>query len=429
MNRSRTVLWTIVLAAAGLVFSGEAFATGGGSMYSALGIGDLSSGMSVRNLGMGYAGVAATSGGYLNMTSPGSWAALYRTRLEAGALYQGFSSTDGNASRYISDINLFDATVGFPIYPAKGIALVAGFTRYSTVDFDTYTDRTGYTSIDTIPYSLHHHGTGGIGVGKLGVSCAPVSWLALGASFDYYFGTIEYVRTFVPSSTAFSGALFDRTTTYHGPGATFGFIFSGFGGLAKSLQPLTLGLSISSRSRMTGSDETILSFGGDLVTYPVEKDTSVGVEGETVIPVSYTVGLAYRWDDRYLFAADYSTQLWRHSSFNGVTPADLRNASRIGVGVETVPSREPSASWSERVSLRIGGMYGSTYYQPNGTAINQWMVTAGASLPISSEAMLHIAAEYGARGTTANGLIRDHILRLTASISVGEQWFVPIPEE
>ncbi len=429
MNKARVFVCTLFLSTVCMAIPSGAFATGGGSMYSALGIGDLTSGLNVRNLGMGYTGVGISTGNYLNMNSPGSWAGIMRTRLEAGATYQGFSSTDGNASRYISDITLRDATLGFPIDPAKGIALVAGFTRYSNVDFDTYTNSTGYASNDTIPYSLHHQGNGGIGVGKLGASYAPTAWLALGASFDYYFGTIEYVRTFLPTSSAYSGGLFDRTTSYHGPGGTFGFIFSGFGGIAGSLKSMTLGFSISSRSRVISSKSTILSFGGDLVNYPVEKDTTAGVSGEIDIPVTYTVGLAYVLDNRYLLATDFSAQLWRNSSFDGAPPSDLQNASRIGFGIETLPSREPTASWSERVAVRIGAMFGSTYYKPNATGIDQWMVTAGATLPLSSEARIHLAAEYGARGTTANGLIKDHIFRLTASVSVGERWFVPLVEE
>ena len=225
-----------------------ALASGGGSNYSSLGIGDLTGGLSVRNIGMGYAGVALSSSSALNMNAPATWAGLTRTRLEAGAVYQGFSSRDALTSRYIADINFLDAKVGFPISPSKGIALVAGFSRYSNVDFDTYESSTGYTSLDTIPYSIHHQGSGGLGVGKLGLSYAPVRWLSLGASFDYYFGTVNYIRTLATTSTTFVGSRFDRTTSYHGPGGTFGVLLNDFGWISDALKTLAVGASVTSRS-------------------------------------------------------------------------------------------------------------------------------------------------------------------------------------
>lgn len=407
----------------------SARATGGGSMYSSLGIGDLTGGLSVRNLGMGYTGVALSSNSALNLNSPASWAGIMRTQLEAGATYQGFSSTDGINSRYIADITLLDAKVGFPISPEHGITLVGGFTRYSNVDFDTYEQGIGYTAADTIPYSIHHQGNGGLGLGKLGLSYSPFSWLSVGASFDYYFGSIHYTRTFAPTSTSYLGAQFSEITSYHGPGGTFGVMITGFPWITPSLNTLSVGASVSTRSDVTTSSQTTLGFGSDPTNYPTEMDTAATVEGATIIPLSYTVGVAYVAASRYVIAADFAAQLWRQSAINGVTPSDLGNSSRIGIGFERTPSRDANASWAERVALRLGANYGTLYYRPQETAIRQWLVTGGATLPLSRTSRLAIAIEYGARGTTTDGLIRDRILRLTASVSLGEQWFVQLPEE
>ncbi len=407
----------------------SALAAGGGSMYSSLGIGDLSGGLGVRNFGMGYTGVALSSGTALNLNSPASWAGIARTQLEAGATYQGFSSTDGVASRYIADITLLDAKVGFPISTAHGIAFVGGFSRYSNVDFDTYESGTGYAGADTIGYSIHHQGDGGLGVGKLGLSYTPLPWLAVGASFDYYFGTIHYIRTFAPTSTSYDGARFTETTTYHGPGGTFGVLVTGFDWIAPSLKTLAFGASFSTRSDVKNSSQTVLGFGSDPTNYPSEEDTSAAIDGTVVIPVAYTVGLAYTAGSRYVFATDFSAQLWKHSTFNGVAPSELGNSSRIGIGFERSSSRETNASWGERVALRLGATYGTLYYRPKNTAINQWLITGGATLPLSRTSRLALGLEYGARGTTSNGLVRDHIFRITASVSLGEQWFVQLPDE
>lgn len=429
MTTNRFLLRSLSIISIVILVSTSMYAGDGGSIYSLLGIGDLTGTLSVRSLGMGSTGVAISSSSALNMMAPATWAGLSRTRLEAAAMYQGFSSNDGLTSRFIADLNLLNAQVGFPIAPSKGISLVAGFSRYSDVSYDTYSSGTGYTGPDTIPYSIHYQGTGGIGLGQLGLSYAPLAWCSVGASFDYYFGSVENIRTLTSSSSSYLGSRFDRITSYHGPGGTFGVLFNSLGWIAGGLKPLAIGASFSTRNNVTSSAQSILTFGSDPVTTPTEADTTADLSGAIVIPITYTVGASYAAGSRYLVAADFTAQLWKESSFNGAPPSDLGNATRFGFGIEREPSRETNPTWAERVALRIGGSFGTLYYHPKNTAINQWLVTAGASLPLSSSSRMHLALEYGERGTLTNGLTKDHVFRLTAAISVGEEWFVQLPED
>lgn len=404
------------------------FAGGGGSTYSMLGIGDRHEVTSIRNIGLGYAGSSIASAQYLNLDAPATWSRLNRVRLEGGLIYQGISTSDGKASRYIANTSFGGVSIGIPISMDNGVVLAAGFIPYSTVDYDTHIGGAGYTSTDTIPYDVHYSGTGSIGAGKFGLSYAPTTFLSLGGSFDYYVGSLTNIRQFEPTNTSLYGAEVTHSTTYKGSGATIGVLFNGFEFLAPALRTFSLGATFSSRVAMSSSSQNFLGFGSTSNTFTAEQDTSAETAGGIVIPLTYTLGASYAAGERLLFAVDYASQKWKNSS-QAVSATNLRNSWSIRAGMERVPTREVNAPWVQRVALRFGGEYSATYYNPNGVGINQWLLTAGASMPISFEARLHLALEFGQRGKTGAQLARDTFLRLNASLSVGEIWFVRMEEE
>ena len=103
--------------------------------------------------------------------------------------------------------------------------------------------------------------------------------------------------------------------------------------------------------------------------------------------------------------------------------------SRFGIGLERIPARDLGASWTDRVSLRLGMAITNTYFSPYNTGITEWDLTGGFSTPLSGDARLHVALVYGWRGTTNGNLSKDHIFRLNASISLSELWFIRSDEE
>jgi hypothetical protein len=405
------------------------FAADGGSSYSMMGLGDLRAASGVRSIGMGSAGTALQSAQYINLDAPATWSLLSRIRLEGGFLYEGFNSTDGMTSRYLAKLGFQEASIGFPVSTQNGMALVIGVAPYSNVNFDTYQSGTGVTSLDTIPYTMHHTGTGGVGVGKIGMSWTPIKEVSVGASFDYYFGLMEYTRTYIPDNTTYGGMEVNKKTSFRGSGATVGILWSSLGRIAEVLKPFSLGLTVSSRVSLTSPSQSSIGYGSNILAGPSEVDTTAEYPGQAVIPLRLTIGAAYNASDRLVAVADYSMQQWTQSSFDGFTPATLRDMSRIGVGIERVPLRELDARWLDKVSVRFGAAMTSTYYNPRSTAITEWVLTAGFSMPISPDARLHLAAEYGWRGTTTNNLVRDRIFRLSGSLSLSELWFVRQDED
>ncbi len=409
-RRSRFLALTIVLA------SHTMLAGSGGSIYSLIGIGDLRYLPSVRAAGMGFAGYAFTSPYSINTLSPATWGKIDRARVEASMLYEGFSSSNTTTSRFLARGDVSGAILAFPLSSAQGIVLAAGFTPYSKVDYNTYSSGSYVTPADTLLYSLHYTGQGGISKGLLGLSYAPTHSVSVGASLNYLFGTIERATVMTPRTSTYYPGTQNEETTMNGPTVTLSVLLDSLGGVADSLQPFSFGLVATTRASLTSTHRFTYTFSD-------QADTSSEDTNIMTVPASFGVGIAYHPSERWILALDYATQAWSTIEYQGKTPEGLKDAWMVGFGVERGPAREAGVPLLDRIAYRLGFNYESTYYNPNGNGINAWTITGGLGLPVSSDARLNLAIDYGMRGTTSNGLIQDKILRFSASLSISEQWF------
>ena len=133
-------------------------------------------------------------------------------------------------------------------------------------------------------------------------------------------------------------------------------------------------------------------------------------------------------DGRYLIGTDVSFQDWSRYEEIGRHPTELRNSFRWSIGAERLPARQPT-SFGSRVAYRLGFNYNATYYRVKNESLNELFVAGGIGFPLGPEARLNVAVEYGFRGTTANQLQEDNIVRFMVTLNIGELWFVRPPEE
>jgi hypothetical protein len=395
-----------------------AHAGAGGSAYSLFGIGDIRYLPSTRSAGMGYTGLGLSSANFINSIQPAAWSRINRTRVETGVLYEGYSSSDGNKSIYLANSSFAGALLAIPISTDNGIVTVLGFTPYSTVNYNFFVGGT----LDGIEYEINHAGSGGLSRGIAGLSYSPFSDFAVGASFNYMFGLIDRTTSFSPTyRPSYAGGTITKTSSMHGITVTAGGMFNGFGRIAESLQPFSLGVVATTGSNLKTEQQTKFDF-------QTESDTLPATNGGMTIPLAYGIGLAYQASDRYLVAADYYAQQWGSATFDGIDPSEIRNSYRIGLGGERLPERD-ATEWAVGLAYRLGLYYNSTYYKIEGQPINEWGITGGIAIPLFGDARLNTAFEYGIRGTTTGGLVKDKIFRMTFSVMLSEPWFRRYEEE
>jgi hypothetical protein len=349
MTKKSTTLTFALLLACNTVFAGS-----GGSIYSFLGIGDIRYMPNVRAAGMGYAGYALSSPYAINNLSPATWGKIDLARVEASMLYEGFQSSTATSSRYLAKADVASAYLAFPLSTANGIVLAAGFTPYSKVDYNTYATGSYVTASDTMDYTMHYVGTGGISKGQLGLSYAPTHSISLGASINYLFGTMERSSTQTPVNSAYYYGTENEQATMSGPTATVAVLLDSLDGIAGFLKPFTFGLSFTTRGHLTSTTRYVY-------TYSSLADTSTESTDYLTVPASFGAGIACRATDRLVIAADYTTQGWGNMLYNGATPTGIRNSWRACFGIERLPAREERVPLLDRIAYRLGYTFESSY--------------------------------------------------------------------
>jgi len=65
----------------------------------------------------------------------------------------------------------------------------------------------------------------------------------------------------------------------------------------------------------------------------------------------------------------------------------------------------------------------------NGQPINEWYGSAGVGLPIGPDSRLHLGIQLGSRGVATGPVQKESFLRISASFSASEAWFIAIEED
>lgn len=385
------------------------------SPYSRIGIGDIYYAYSARKLGMGQLGVADAESNFISFYNPAALYNLKRTRLEFNLNYHGRFLSDNNISAYYGKAVFGGFMFAFPASEKYGIGIVGGIIPYSNVSYDVV------NSVQAAgeDYKTAYQGKGGLSRIFFGSSYKLPFDLSIGATFDYYFGDIEYISSLNFQNGNTEGAQFTNKYRPKGIGTTLGLISPDLAGVLNlsSITDFRFGLSYNYISDLK-TDTALTS-----VTV-LRTDTLASGIVDMKIPGRITAGLSFILNKKYLLSLDYAFQPWENYSFNNKTFSNLRNASKISAGFEFRPERVLGSSFWEQIIWRAGLSFEQTQYFVNNVGINQYSISGGLSAPISSANTLDLGIQYAMRGATDPGLFKENILKLYFTISLGDIWFI-----
>ncbi len=388
----------------------------GGSVYSRYGFGDILFFGSNRTYAMGGASIALISDGFINRFNPAGLSKISLTRFSGGFEYSNFSSRSDLGSSTYAKGSIQGAAIAVPLSKENGVVLSLEETPYSLVDYAVqHSDsQAGITS------QQNFYGSGGLSALAIGVSWSVSPNLHLGTKIHYLFGrTRQYVASAFTDPT-YANNQVDRSTFHRGFSLTGGAILEHVGDVVgvRSLSLLSLGLVCTLPTTLKVQE----------ARYYSAIDTTINDNGNADIPLSIGLGLSYVASERYQYVADVYTQRWGSANYLGSHPAELKDNVRVSGGVEILPDKNAD-TYLTRTLYRAGFFYQSTYYKVNGQPIDELFLTGGVGLPLSPDTRLNIGLQLGTRGTTANGLQRDTVFRLSFSISGSEAWFMKYEEE
>ena len=149
----------------------------------------------------------------------------------------------------------------------------------------------------------------------------------------------------------------------------------------------------------------------------------VSVQGEIKLPTSLGFG-ASMYNEKWFLAADYQSQDWNEFLAFGESDS-LANSTKISFGVEYIPNRKAINNYFQMVRYRLGAYTSNTYLQIKNHQLKENVVSFGFGLPMKrSGTLLNLSAEFGQRGTTDFGLVKENFARFKIGLALSDLWFI-----
>lgn len=381
----------------------------GGSNYSTFGVGELHQGTGAAYDAMGGTSIAVPFHSSITNKNPAQWSFLRTTRVQAGYRFNQMVAENENNTLWQNNGKIDGVLMNFCIDTTLGANVNLGFTSYSSVNFlvslPVKIDNCG----QEINGSTLYQGLGGLSQGWLGLAIKPFDGLALGASVFTFFGNIQK-----SASTLIYGSNtnFSRTylkDVYNSLGLRFGFV-------AEPFQDFYIGgySEINSDFRT----ERFVTFESAYLG-----DSSVVFPLDFKYPTLFGAGMSYT-TGMFMIAADVLQQDFSNFEYN-MGGAEFRKYQLLTFGIARLGQFGFQKNLLDRTTYMIGGGYKKNYMIVDGTPIDEYYASFGFSAPLVGFAVLDAAFQFGVRGTTDNGLIRESFGRMTVSLSLGDVWFKP----
>jgi hypothetical protein len=386
-----------------------------GSPYNLIGFGTPVIGNDPVTASLGGSGVALEGTRSVNPINPADWTWLGRTRFESSLRFEYDKTELGSQSGSMHNVNFSGFTFGAPVWSGTNAAIAAGYIPLTNAGAEIHvTDTLGERT---------YRSKGGANMAFLGFAMRPVTSVAVGARLDLITGNIRHEDNVVFNAQNVASSTFERNYYFHGLRPTIGLQFIGD---SANLHGVTIGASFSPSTSLTSTRESVF-------TPSTGFDTTVAVEQAGTYPMTLAVGASVRFGNRYRALADYAMQDFTSALLYGPDGSSDPNGakgSRIGFGVErfaNIAGEFGSSYGMDTWALRLGFYYSSLPIAPAGSGgVNEMAVTAGIGVPVGFESLLNFAISAGQRSPVNSATApKETFLRLGASISLSERWFVP----
>lgn len=416
-KRLITILFSFILAF-------PIFAENGiNSPYSRYGLGILSNQSLGVNRQLGGLGYALRSSSYINLSNPASFTAIDSLAMLIEA---GFSLQYGNFNERGKSVNAYNASfdhIALKFRLCKGLGLSAGFLPYSKVGY-SFANSSNMNGDENAKSTNSYSGSGGIYQPFIGLGWSPFKNFSIGAMVSYLYGDISHSIT---STIVNNADALNRVRNYTIGVSNYKLDF-GMQYVAQfnKKNSLTLGATYSLghdiNANATKTDYTLENGQIDESSKKIAT-----IANGFKLPHIFGGGLWYNIDDRWLFGADYTYQMWRTSTFFG-DGNDGTNRSKVSAGIEYSPNII-SRNLLKTMSYRAGVYYAQPYTKINGKeGCTEYGASLGISIPIRNDynvnSLIHISGEYVHVNPGATGMIKENYLRLNIGITFNESWFM-----
>ena len=402
------------------------------SVYTRYLLGDLmNTGFSYNN-SLGGSSLGLRPHNQINYLNPAS----YTTQDSSSFLFQaGFTGRSAKVFNNIdkdrtTNFNLDYLAIGFPV--AKSIKMSVGAVPFSRAQFNSReevfsseigdTTRKDYTSF------------GGYNEVYIGGSIEIKKIASIGFNASYLFGSVEKKNiTSLPGLLGSSAMVEQIRTTnindfYYKLGAQLYPTY-------KEKHKVILGLTYDFKKNIDLKQTTNINrFNVNLNL--MDQIDSIMVDSvntsRMVYPSKIGIGLTYVYDNMLTVTAEYTEQDWSDNEI-AVSEFKIGKYQSYRFGVDYTPvsfEKRLRVGYLKRMSYRAGAYYTKSYLIFNNDNIFSYGFSVGIGLPLKymrklfTGSALNIGYQYGVRGTTDNGLIKEEIQVLTFGVTLHDFWFL-----
>ena len=401
----------------------EAQAQSSASTYSALGIGDFNYSGLTHNQAMGGLGISYGNAWNPNVVNPALSTKNTIFNFEAALNYRKIAADNGTEKSDVDGGGLSYIAFSLPVKVNKA-TVGLGLNQLTSVNYrlliQSPVSNTDIQALNSIK------GDGGISEAYLSYGMIVAKNLSLGLQASYLFGST--IRTD-------QLALFDKEATQVGITTEYYERLTvsdvGLKGGAYYFLPLNeksklhIGAIYQHLGHVNGKAFAKLASFGQASNPDSDGDLIANDEPGTIyIPDRFGFGVSYEKNNKLVIGLEGQFQDFKKYKSLLDDPLQLKEAVKIGLGLQITPDYLAIDNGLKRGTYRIGLEYQQTPYYLNETNINDLGINFGASLPVNQLSLLNLAVKVGQRGTTNNGLIRESYVNFTLGLSLNDNsWF------
>jgi len=393
-----------------------------GSFYSRYGIGELVSFASSQAQALGGASAGLFSYNYMNYSNPSTWSRQTLVRVAIGAQFHRLQALDAvGRSEQFTRGNFNAIQIGVPLIAGR-LGMGISYEPFSRIHYQVSTSATiNVPRSGDLSYRINHEGSGGLHQAKIGLGFKLTSWASIGASADILFGIMEEGRRTNFDRIDLLETNLLSTTRLFGVSSTAGLTLSFDSEEYEFVTTVTATFPVS----LDGTRN--LTLGESLNVDTLETST----DGTVKLPTKLLGGVAFSYQNRWLISTEVRYEPWSSASstlpLNAFESTYLRDRVRYSMGVEFIPAGASlQASYLNRTAYRLGFYRDRLYVSPvPGRDVMVTAITGGFGLPtLFFGTRVDLSFEVGTRGSTNYNLIRDRFIGVSATLNIGERWFV-----
>ena len=387
---------------------------GTSSPYSYYGIGLNKFKGTVENQSMGGLRLFSDSI-HVNLRNPAAYGRLKLTTYTVAGSTQSIKLTGDEGSENSKTTTLDYLAIGIP---TGKLNFGLGLIPYTSV---------GYRILDVNEDTANRFtGRGGMNKVFLTAGYALTEDLSIGVEADYNFGNSQNTFTAFQAGVQYGTREISRND-FKGFSYNFGLDYQH--DLSEDLRmysAITFApkMSINLDKMVNTATVRIGLDGTEQVTDEVDVNSE---DNELTLPGQLTIGAGLGKVNKWFMGAEYTnlkaSDFGLNSSITGQN-SNYKDASQYRLGGFYIPKYNSITSYLSRVVYRAGVRYEETGLSINNEDINEFGISFGLGLPAGTDfSNVNLGLEYGQRGTTSSGLIKENFFKVSISLSLNDKWF------